>query len=136
MRGPHPALRATLSRKRERDSRSYLRVRVRLAEVSVADFCDGDDDGGVCADSLLQLAAETRDVRVDGAAVQIQIDAVVPHARQELVAWNDTLLVLEQIHEQVELFRRELQLLIRGRRFARRRIETDELILADRLRRC
>src|SRR5204863_293115 len=46
----------------------------RLSEIAIADFRDGDDHRSVGSDCLLQLAAQTRDVRVDGAAVEIQIE--------------------------------------------------------------
>src|SRR3954465_15970820 len=84
----------------------------RFAEVAIADLGHGHDDGGVRSDGLLQLAAETRHVRVDGAAVELEIDAVVPDAGGQLVARNRALLVAEEVHQQVELFRREFQLLI------------------------
>src|SRR5205085_9103736 len=101
---------------------------------AVADLGDGDDDGGVGADRLLQLAAQTRDVRVDGAAVQVQIDAIVPDAREQLIARYHALAVLEEIHQQIELFRRELELLIARACFARRWIQLDERVFADRFR--
>src|SRR5439155_9859696 len=80
-----------------------------LPQVAVADLGHGDDHGGIGAHRLLQLAAEAGDVRVDGAAVEVQVDAVVPHAGEQLVAGDDALLVLEEVHQEVELLRRELE---------------------------
>src|ERR1700686_64135 len=106
----------------------------RLTQVPVSDLRHGDDHRRIGAYRLLELAAEARYVRIDGAAVEVEIDAVVPDAREQLVARNDAIFVAEEVHEQIKLFGREFQLVILRRGLARRWIELDERVFADRLR--
>src|SRR5919197_1707405 len=71
----------------------------------VADAPDGDDRRGVA-----ELPAELADVDVDGA--RIAGEGVAPDALEQLVARQDEAAVVEELPEQVELLRRELDLLV------------------------
>src|SRR3954452_15925698 len=70
----------------------------------VADPPDGDDRRGVA-----QLAAELANVHVD--RPRVAGEGVAPDALQQLVARQHQAVVVEQLPEQVELLRRELDLL-------------------------
>src|SRR5437763_4533154 len=71
----------------------------------VADPPDGDDRR-----RLAELAPELAHVDVDGA--RVARECVAPDALEELVAREDEAAVVEQLPEEVELLRRELDLLV------------------------
>src|SRR5919201_278276 len=71
----------------------------------VADTPDGDDRR-----SIPELAPQLPDVDVDGA--RVAGEGVAPDALQQLVAREDEAAMVEQLPEQVELLRRELDLLL------------------------
>ena len=84
-------------------ARRYTGRRLRLRRNLVADAPDGDDRAGVA-----ELSPELADVDVDGTGVAGE--RVSPHPLEELVAGEDEAAVVEELPEQVELLRCELDL--------------------------
>src|SRR5205085_10251586 len=82
----------------------------------VADPPDGHDRRGVA-----ELPAQLADVDVDGA--RVTGEGVAPHALEELVAREDEAAVVEELPEQVELLRRELDLLLPDAHLAPARVD-------------
>ena len=71
----------------------------RLPQVPISNLRYRDNHGCIRPDCFLQFATKSGDVRVDGAAIEIEVDAIVPDTREQLVAGNDALLVLEEVHQ-------------------------------------
>ena len=92
----------------------------------VADAPDGDDRRGVA-----ELAAQLAHVHVDRA--RVAGEGVAPDALEQLVARQHEAAVVEQLPEQVELLRRELDLLARRRATSRRPASIAQVAVLDRL---
>ena len=94
----------------------------------VPDAPDGHDRRGVA-----ELAAELADVDVDGA--RVAGEGVAPDALEQLVAREHEAAVVEQLPEQVELLRRELDLLLADAHLAAagvdRQVAVAELLALD-----
>ena len=88
----------------------------------VADAPDGDDRRRVA-----ELAAQLADVDVDRA--RVAGEGVAPDALEQLVARQHEAAVVEQLPEQVELLRRELDLLVADARLAAAGVDAQVAVL-------
>src|ERR671935_1212084 len=86
---------------------------------------DGDDRRGVA-----ELAAQLPHVHVDGAGVACE--RIAPDAFEQLVARKHETAVVEQLPEQVEFFRRELNLAVADLRLSAAGVD-DEIAVLDHL---
>src|SRR5712691_7027434 len=90
----------------------------------VADPPDGHDRGRVA-----ELAAELTDVHVDRA--RVARERVPPDALEQLVAREHEAPMVEQLPEEIELLRRQLDLLIAHARFTPSGIDGEVAVLDD-----
>src|SRR4051812_1361710 len=91
----------------------------------VADAPHGDDRRCVA-----ELAAQLADVHVDRA--RVACEGVAPHALEQLVARQHEAAVIEQLPEEIELLRRELDLFLADAHLAPARVDVQVAVL-DRL---